>query len=1462
LIQYQQGFLRETVETCTINRRGEIVRLITKGMTVLVLLCLLTGVAAAENMTIPGNTTFTEDELWSSTYDTVFVDGNITVPNGVTLTIEAGVTVFFRGDYSINVSGILDARGMAPEVTDDSLRYDPDDIEWVKFTQDTTGLNLNWTTPEGEGWDSLWKGIRFDSAPAGSILQYVIIEYGYARGDWPESCGGGIFVHSSSPTIKNCILRYNRAEHSGGGIYLYYSNPEFRNNVIANNYAGEAGGGVFVDNSDEIEFWNLTVVQNRAGANINAYHGNGMYFGPNAVPFVRSSILFSNDGLSVNDDDAYYNAGSIPSDITPFKYCVITTLSEDEPDNFNYKGKDAGGREIVYFEDDYYWTLSDSSRAVDFGDPNDPMASNEPLPSGGPQDSGNPHINIGAWGGTQFSTRSLGVGRQVDGAGDPFIGTTPFAGVSARTRPGESNPVTLQLKNIGSGYLSILMNDANMYWVSGPTQSRYSWIESDEPILARPDSVAIVQLLYTPLEGDHIYQDAEHDVLELVTNAGTFRWEIRKNFHDPKVDETVTVDALDYDTVYIAQPETLQVEIANIGTTNLNLTSYTSMDYFSVVESDVDSMQTIAPQTSRTYNVVCDPSTVGPIQEELRIGTNDESISITLSAYAVGPLPQIIRPLDQNIDFDFVDLNDTRTRSIGIINNGNRDLVITSTSNTDQASFYFNPPALNKVIGPGEEDSLIFVFDPDRLGEHLDTLRINTNTYPFDPFYITGIGTQGGIYFSDEIPNIASGISSVWGAGDDSVYVCAGASFIPPGKNITILPGVRVEFERPRADAIGGPNFIQVEGTLEVFGTEDEKVHFVPQEGAGTLHGGLIFLSAEQGTRLEWAVIDSGTTWTVDEIEEYLDPDDDIDEPFDTAIPHQLGHGGGITVYNCNPSFYQVTVKNCESLKDGGGVWVYQSQPTFTRCSIMDNVAATDGGGAMFWGSAPYFYSNLVSGNTAVDGGGIYMRSHSSPLVANSIITGNTATGLGDGISMKEISTPNFLNSVIANNVDDGAEIGVYVSDLSKPVFRNSVIIGHAGAEIDTSAEGSTITGYNVVEGGWAANDLNIDPQLAFDANGFVVRDENSPLVDIGDPSSAFEDYSFPPSMGTATADIGVYGGPYAGYWANNPIQIRIFHNTANPAGLHFVVNAMQALSTEPTLMLSTHNSDEELTLSAIGDRNRSWRAGYTADKSSYIELVATATYDDGSGVTTASIRRTLAVSLFRTTVGAELSDNSGARLILPPNSVGADMVVIGENDLNASVPEEMIFAAIAGPRWEVKAPVESWSDQAEIVMPYNTDLVRTGTEEGLSVWRCNTDGEWSRLESYVDINSGTVHAKSTGPGRHATFYEPAGSSSEILPTKSQLGANYPNPFNPTTNIPFVLSGASRVEIGVFNILGQKVATITNNWFTAGNHVVMWNGRNAMGHEVASGVYLYRMESRPADGSAGIVQTRKLVLMR
>ena len=79
------------------------------------------------------------------------------------------------------------------------------------------------------------------------------------------------------------------------------------------------------------------------------------------------------------------------------------------------------------------------------------------------------------------------------------------------------------------------------------------------------------------------------------------------------------------------------------------------------------------------------------------------------------------------------------------------------------------------------------------------------------------------------------------------------------------------------------------------------------------------------------------------------------------------------------------------------------------------------------------------------------------------------------------------------------------------------------------------------------------------------------------------------------------------------------------------------------------------------------------------------------------------------------------------------------------------------------------------------------------------------------------------------------------LPTTYSLGQNYPNPFNPTTTIKYTLPEKSHARIDIFNLLGQRVATLVNETVPAGEHTVVWNGADDAGARVASGVYFYRL---------------------
>ena len=81
----------------------------------------------------------------------------------------------------------------------------------------------------------------------------------------------------------------------------------------------------------------------------------------------------------------------------------------------------------------------------------------------------------------------------------------------------------------------------------------------------------------------------------------------------------------------------------------------------------------------------------------------------------------------------------------------------------------------------------------------------------------------------------------------------------------------------------------------------------------------------------------------------------------------------------------------------------------------------------------------------------------------------------------------------------------------------------------------------------------------------------------------------------------------------------------------------------------------------------------------------------------------------------------------------------------------------------------------------------------------------------------------------------------ELLPNQFDLRQNYPNPFNPSTTISFALSTATEVSLDIYNLLGQTILTLSDQIESAGEHVITWDGRDASGEPVASGVYLYRL---------------------
>jgi len=91
-------------------------------------------------------------------------------------------------------------------------------------------------------------------------------------------------------------------------------------------------------------------------------------------------------------------------------------------------------------------------------------------------------------------------------------------------------------------------------------------------------------------------------------------------------------------------------------------------------------------------------------------------------------------------------------------------------------------------------------------------------------------------------------------------------------------------------------------------------------------------------------------------------------------------------------------------------------------------------------------------------------------------------------------------------------------------------------------------------------------------------------------------------------------------------------------------------------------------------------------------------------------------------------------------------------------------------------------------------------------------------------------------------YYSESVSDEYILASSHFSLQNYPNPFNPSTTIKFSLPESANVHLAVFNIKGQKVRTLTDQFWQNGTHEVVWDGKDEHRKDAASGMYMYRLQ--------------------
>jgi len=154
----------------------------------------------------------------------------------------------------------------------------------------------------------------------------------------------------------------------------------------------------------------------------------------------------------------------------------------------------------------------------------------------------------------------------------------------------------------------------------------------------------------------------------------------------------------------------------------------------------------------------------------------------------------------------------------------------------------------------------------------------------------------------------------------------------------------------------------------------------------------------------------------------------------------------------------------------------------------------------------------------------------------------------------------------------------------------------------------------------------------------------------------------------------------------------------------------------------------------------------------------------------------------------------------------------------------------------------------------------------GTSIILLDIDGNPATVDPFT-ISTGNlqIHISSCDVPPANAFKAPAegeGMNGVGAPVGYALGANYPNPFNPTTSISFSVAEPSHVYLGIFNMLGQEVATLVNGEVNSGATTVEWNASDSRNTPLPSGMYIYRMQAHSLTTGKDFQSVKRMLLMK
>ena len=673
----------------------------------------------------------------------------------------------------------------------------------------------------------------------------------------------------------------------------------------------------------------------------------------------------------------------------------------------------------------------------------------------------------------------------------------------------------------------------------------------------------------------------------------------------------------------------------------------------------------------------------------------------------------------------------------------------------------------------------------------------------------------------------------VWGTWtkENSPYNVIGYIRVPPGMTLVIEPGVVVNFRVHHVFSIRL-------ATLVAVGTETDSIYFTAEDSA-TGWRGIRFQSSSNNCRLSYCRLEYGRATGGGEYSRggviYCFNSSPMIS--NNTIIDNLAYLGGGAIYCAysSPTISSNTISNNTSRDArGGGIHCWASDPMIANNLICNNSALSYGGGVYCgnW-SDPTVTGNIISGNFAgINGGGVECREHSSPLIHENVITANSSAQCGGGVASWETANPTITNNVISRNSAPLAAGGIYLLN-GAPLVDGNVVCGNSteevGGGIYCGAYVNSMISHNIIVGNSAGGE----------GGGLWIGNLSNPTV----------------SYNTISGNVAGYvgGGVYCKSYSDPTITGTILWGDEALVG--------PEIGVDPTSQPTVSYCDVQGGWPGIGnfDADPLFVGPEREDFHLRWHSPCIDAGDPNFPLDPDGTRSDIGALYFNQDVAGIIEVYPhNTPIIVPPwgKCIFYDLRAFNFSNHTLTVDVRSYFYSpeIGRSRW-----LDKYSN---ISIPVGDSVGRIQIRHRFPDHA--PPGDYTFVAYIGDFPNNIVDSclfyltkvDSTGAGttdclEGEDLFKEISATESSLPNDYALSRNYPNPFNATTNINYQLPVNSRVRLQVYNLLGQKVATLVEERQEAGYRSVIWEAS-----EHSSGLYFYKLTA------GDFTETKRMMLVK